>query len=86
MFILIPVGVDDHTVDRMPVISIGIAVACALAFLVTWVFPIGSDGEKEAREVMRRWVQQPVHLPREGNGRPARPAQAFAHAQAACPR
>ena len=59
MFILIPVGVDDHTVDRMPVISIGIAVACALAFLVTWVFPIGSDGEKEAREVMRRWVQQP---------------------------
>jgi len=59
VFILVPVGVDDHTVDRMPVISIGIAVACALAFLVTWVFPIGSDGEKEAREVMRRWVQQP---------------------------
>jgi membrane associated rhomboid family serine protease len=59
VFILLPVGVDDHTVDRMPVISIGIAVACVLAFLVTWVIPIGSDGEKEAREVMRRWVQQP---------------------------
>ena len=59
MFLLLPVGVDDHTVDRMPVISIGIAVACALAFLVTWVFPLGPDGEKEAREVMRRWVQQP---------------------------
>ena len=43
----------------MPVVSIGIAVACALAFLVTWVFPMGSDGEAEAREVMRRWAQQP---------------------------
>lgn len=59
MFLLVPVGVDEHTVDRMPVISIGIAVACVLAFLVTWVLPIGSDGEAEAREVMRRWVQQP---------------------------
>lgn len=59
MFLLVPVGVDDHAVDRMPVVSIGIAVACALAFLVTWVFPLGPDGEQEAREVMRRWVQQP---------------------------
>ena len=59
MFFLLPVGVDDHTVDRMPAVSIGIAVTCVLAFLVTWVFPIGSDGEAEAREVMRRWVQQP---------------------------
>ena len=59
MFLVLPVGVDDHTVDRMPVVSISIAAACALAFLLTWVFPIGSDGEAEAREVMRRWVQQP---------------------------
>ena len=60
MFILVPIGVDEHEVDRLPVISIGIAAACFLAFLVTWVFPVGGDGgEAAAREVMRRWSQRP---------------------------
>jgi membrane associated rhomboid family serine protease len=60
VFFLVPIGVDDHEVDRLPVVSIAIAVACALAFLVTWVFPLGgSGGEPEAQEVIRRWSQQP---------------------------
>ena len=31
----------------MPVVSIGIAVACALAFLLTWVFPIGPTARRK---------------------------------------
>lgn len=36
---LIPLRVEGARVDRLPVVSIGIAVLCALAFLVTWVLP-----------------------------------------------
>lgn len=35
MFFFLPIGVDDHTVDRLPWISIGIAGLCALVFLFT---------------------------------------------------
>jgi len=42
--LLFPVRVEDAEVDRVPAVSIGIAAACAAAFLLTWVVPKNPDG------------------------------------------
>lgn len=47
MFILVPVGLDDRTLSRRPAISIGIAVTCAVLFLLTWVIPEDPLGLEE---------------------------------------
>ncbi|MCY1016732.1 rhomboid family intramembrane serine protease [Pyxidicoccus sp. MSG2] len=39
MMIFLPLGVDGAELDRLPRVSIGIAVVCALAFVATWVIP-----------------------------------------------
>ena len=53
--LLLPVRVEDAEVDRLPAVSIGIAVACAVAFLFTWVLPGNPDGFRTEgfREIAR---------------------------------
>ena len=42
--LLFPLRVEDAAVDRLPTVSIGIAAACAAAFLVTWILPRNPGG------------------------------------------
>ena len=59
--LLFPVRVEDAEVDRMPAISIGIAAACAAAFLLTWVLPNNPDGmhADSFREIVRYYQEHP---------------------------
>lgn len=36
---LFPVGIEDHHVNRLPWVSIGLAALCLLAFVATWLVP-----------------------------------------------
>jgi len=59
--LLFPLRVEDAAVDRLPVVSIGIAVACALAFLFTWVLPRnpGGVGRSAVREILEYYEEHP---------------------------
>src|SRR2546428_14126644 len=59
--LLFPVRVEDAEVDRVPAVSIGIAAACAAAFLLTWVAPRNPDGMRADgfREVLRAYEENP---------------------------
>jgi membrane associated rhomboid family serine protease len=57
----IPLRVDEAKVDRIPWVSIAIAVTCVLAFFATWVVP-GDDSEPlmlEVGEVIRIVIEHP---------------------------
>jgi len=61
MFVMVPIGVEGATVKRLPYVSIGIAVACALAFAATWVIPedpLGT-GDAELVAVLEYWSEHP---------------------------
>lgn len=47
---LFPVGIEDHRVNRLPWVSIGLAALCLLAFVATWLVP----GDPQER------LEQPV--------------------------
>ena len=59
--ILFPLRVEDAEVDRLPAVSIGIAAACAAAFLLTWVVPRNPDGMRgdTFREIVRYYQEHP---------------------------
>jgi membrane associated rhomboid family serine protease len=59
--LLFPVRVEDAEVDRVPAASIGIAAACAAAFLLTWVAPRNPDGMRADgfREILRYYEEHP---------------------------
>src|SRR3989442_10667516 len=59
--LLFPVRVEDAEVDRVPAVSIGIAAACAVAFLLTWVVPKNPDGMRADgfREILRYYEEHP---------------------------
>ena len=59
--LLLPVRVEDAEVDRLPAVSIGIAAACAVAFLFTWVLPSNPDGFRTEgfREIARYYQEHP---------------------------
>jgi membrane associated rhomboid family serine protease len=59
--LLFPVRVEDAEVDRVPAVSIGIAAACAAAFLLTWVAPKNPDGMRADgfREILRYYEEHP---------------------------
>jgi len=59
--LLFPVRVEDAEVDRVPAVSIGIAAACAAAFLLTWVVPKDPDGMHGDgfREILRYYEEHP---------------------------
>jgi membrane associated rhomboid family serine protease len=59
--LLFPVRVEDATVDRMPAVSIGIAAACAAAFLLTWVLPANPDGMRAEgfRDIVHYYEEHP---------------------------
>src|SRR5438105_9344370 len=59
--LLFPVRVEDAEVDRVPAVSIGIAAACAAAFLLTWVAPRNPDGMRADgfREILRYYEEHP---------------------------
>jgi membrane associated rhomboid family serine protease len=57
----LPLRVEDATVDRLPVVSIGIAGLCALAFALTWIAPANPTGVRgeEVREIVRYYGEHP---------------------------
>ena len=59
--LLLPVRVEDAEVDRVPAVSLGIAAACAAAFLFTWVLPKDPDGMRAEgfHEIVRYYEQHP---------------------------
>jgi membrane associated rhomboid family serine protease len=59
--LLLPVRVEDAEVDRVPAVSIGIAAACAVAFLLTWVLPKNPEGfrAESFREIVRYYEEHP---------------------------
>src|SRR2546425_11988840 len=59
--LLFPVRVEDAEVDRVPAVSIGIAAACAAAFLLTWVAPRNPDGMRADgfRGILRYYEEHP---------------------------
>ena len=60
MFFFLPIGVEDHTVDRLPWISIGIAGLCSLVFLFTWVLPADPEPEQlPLQHLVQYWYSHP---------------------------
>ncbi len=61
MFFILPLRVEQATVDRMPWVSIGIAASCALAFALTWVLPAHPEGasQEQIMEVVNYWQAHP---------------------------
>src|SRR3954467_1341677 len=66
-----PLRVEDATVDRLPVVSIGIAGLCALAFALTWIIPANPTGHRgeEVREIVRYYGEHPYLTFRESSAR-----------------
>jgi membrane associated rhomboid family serine protease len=65
VFFILPVGVEEATVDRIPWVSIGFAAVCAIAFAVTWVVPRNPDGmdEDALLEIVGYWRDHPYLEP-----------------------
>ncbi|QSQ20126.1 rhomboid family intramembrane serine protease [Pyxidicoccus parkwayensis] len=66
MFIFLPLGVDGAELDRLPRVSIGIAAACVLAFLATWVVPsepLGVGNEDLGRLVEKSLEHSALEVP-----------------------
>jgi membrane associated rhomboid family serine protease len=66
--VLLPIGLEDSEVNRLPWVTLGIAGVCVLAFLTTWVLPGGGGGERELQsrfhEVAQYWREHPsVEVP-----------------------
>lgn len=61
MTFFIPLGVDEAKVDRIPWVSLAIAVTCVLAFLATWVLPANPVGisDEEVGEILEQWLANP---------------------------
>ena len=59
--LLFPLRVEDAAVDRLPTVSIGIAAACAAAFLVTWILPRNPGGmsPQSLREIVSYYQEHP---------------------------
>ncbi|HET9753197.1 MAG TPA: rhomboid family intramembrane serine protease, partial [Myxococcales bacterium] len=61
-----PLRVEEATVDRLPVVSIGIAGLCALAFALTWILPANPTGVRgeQVRDIVRYYGEHPyLNLP-----------------------
>ena len=66
MFLCLPLGVEEATVDRVPWVSITIAALCAVMFAITWVLPANPEGgdEGEFQGVLEYWKDHPyLELP-----------------------
>ena len=61
MTFFIPLGVDEAKVDRLPWVSLAIAITCVLLFLATWVLPAHpmGVGDEELGEVLQLWAEHP---------------------------
>src|SRR6266850_2056995 len=59
--LLLPVRVEDAEVDRVPAISVAIAAACAVTFVITWILPANPDGMRAEgfREIVRYYEDHP---------------------------
>jgi membrane associated rhomboid family serine protease len=57
----LPLRVEDATVDRLPVVSIGIAGLCAVAFALTWMLPANPTGVRgeDVRGIVRYYGEHP---------------------------
>lgn len=61
MTFFIPLGIDEAKVDRLPWVSLAIAIACVLLFFATWVLPTHpmGVGDEEVSEVVQMWFAHP---------------------------
>jgi membrane associated rhomboid family serine protease len=61
MVLFLPVGVEGATLRRLPWASLGLAGACALVFLATWVFAQDPEraGYDELVEAVEYWDEHP---------------------------
>jgi membrane associated rhomboid family serine protease len=62
VFLLLPLQVEDAAVDRLPIVSIGIAAICALAFLFTWVLPSESRTVEEDFKTLTHYYAEHPYL------------------------
>lgn len=67
VFLVHPLGVDEVELDRIPWVSLSIAVACALMFALTWVIPPNPFGGSDAQleEMIEFWQENPNVKPPE---------------------
>lgn len=61
MVLFLPVGVEGATLKRLPWVSMGLAAACALAFLATWVVAKDPEhaGYDELVQAVEYWDEHP---------------------------
>jgi membrane associated rhomboid family serine protease len=62
MFFVIPLQVEEAAVDRLPLVSIGIAVACAVVFLGTWVLPADSRAVEDDFQTLTDYYAEHPYL------------------------
>jgi membrane associated rhomboid family serine protease len=62
MFFLLPLQVEDAAVDRIPLVSIGIAALCAVVFVATWVIPSDSRTVEEDFTVFTKYYDEHPYL------------------------
>ncbi len=57
----IPLGIDEAKVDRIPWVSLAIAITCVLVFFATWVLPANPRGidDEELGQVLELWLKHP---------------------------
>jgi membrane associated rhomboid family serine protease len=60
MFFVIPLQVDDAAVDRIPWVSIAIALLCFAVFVFTWVLPPSTE-ESDAEDASRIFEALVLH-------------------------
>jgi membrane associated rhomboid family serine protease len=67
MLILLPLGVEDHRVDRVPWVSLAIAGTCLAAYLATAVAGFRSDTEtRPLEDLTGYWLAHPYLAPPDG--------------------
>lgn len=61
MTFFIPLGIDEAKVDRIPWVSLAIAITCVLVFFATWVLPANpmGIGDEEVGQVLELWLKNP---------------------------
>lgn len=58
MFFILPIGVEGFAV-RVPIVCVGIAALCLVAFFGTWVLPDDPEGYAQVRTAARYWLEHP---------------------------
>src|SRR5687768_4287768 len=66
MFYILPIGVEDHSVNRLPWVSIVFATICITLFGLTWLAPVKPlpATQDELDAILQHWIERPyLELP-----------------------